>query len=79
MLFTGNEEKIERFDLNLETKVGKQDSSQTRVVPVFDQLHAMDKSGKSWLAKLLNLPMRPDRRNPDILKLLPLIEAKWGN
>ncbi len=36
--------------------MGTKDSSKTRVVPVFDILYANDKTGKSWLPKLLCLP-----------------------
>jgi hypothetical protein len=36
--------------------MGKKDSSKTRVVPVFDFLYQKDKTGISWLPKLLSLP-----------------------
>jgi len=36
--------------------MGRKDSSKTRVVPVFDCLYQNDKTGKSWLPKLLSLP-----------------------
>lgn len=35
----------------------KRDSSKTRVAPVFNILCASDKTGKSWLPKLLCLPI----------------------
>jgi hypothetical protein len=37
--------------------MGKHDSSKTRVVPIFDQLYKLDKTGGSWLKKLLSLPV----------------------
>jgi hypothetical protein len=37
--------------------MGKDDSSKTRVVPIFDRLYANDKTGHSWLAKLIALPV----------------------
>lgn len=36
--------------------MGKYDSSQTRVAPVFDQLYERDGTGRSWLKELLLLP-----------------------
>ena len=36
--------------------MGKKDSSKTRVVPVFERLYSHDKTGKTWLPKLLCLP-----------------------
>jgi hypothetical protein len=36
--------------------MGKKDSSKTRVIPVFDCLFKNDKTGISWLPKLLSLP-----------------------
>src|SRR5688572_22716123 len=36
--------------------MGDRDSSKTRVKPIFDNLHARDKSGLSWLSELLRLP-----------------------
>src|SRR6266545_2866910 len=40
--------------------MGKQDSSKTRVAPVFDQLLAADPTGQSWLNRLLSLGSRTD-------------------
>ena len=37
--------------------MGKRDSSKTRVAPIFNILCASDKTGKSWLPKLLCLPI----------------------
>jgi hypothetical protein len=37
--------------------MGSKDSSKTRVVPVFDKLVANDNSGKTWLPRLLSLPV----------------------
>jgi hypothetical protein len=56
---------------------GKYDSSRTRVAPFFDALFGRDKTGQSWLARLVSLPehgsdaSRPTRSEP-------LIEARWG-
>lgn len=36
--------------------MGEQDSSRTRVVPVFDRLYQSDPTGESWLPGLLRLP-----------------------
>ena len=44
--------------------MGKRDSSKTRVVPVFDQLHAKDGSGRSWLGKLMALPVGGNSISP---------------
>jgi hypothetical protein len=37
--------------------MGKHDSSKTRVVPIFDQLCKNDRTGRSWLGKLISLPI----------------------
>jgi hypothetical protein len=39
-----------------EKKMGEKDSSRTRVAPVFNILYARDKTGKTWLPRLLRLP-----------------------
>jgi hypothetical protein len=36
--------------------MGEKNSSRTRVAPVFDMLYARDKTGKTWLPRLLCLP-----------------------
>ena len=36
--------------------MGKRDSTKTRVKPVFDKLYSADKTGESWLGRLLLLP-----------------------
>lgn len=36
--------------------MGKNNSSRTRVQPLFDQLNARDATGRSWLPRLLQLP-----------------------
>jgi hypothetical protein len=48
-------------------KMGRRDSSKTRVAPIFDILYDSDKTGKSWLPKLLRLPAGGNiiRINPD--------------
>jgi hypothetical protein len=38
--------------------MGKYDSSQTRVQPIFAALHRQDESGEAWLVRLLRLPRR---------------------
>jgi hypothetical protein len=37
--------------------MGKDDSFKTRVAPIFDRLFANDRTGHSWLAKLIALPV----------------------
>ncbi len=37
--------------------MGKRDSSKTRVVPVFDNLLKSDPTGKTWIPKLISLPI----------------------
>ena len=39
--------------------MGVHDSSLTRVAPVFDQLLELDRSGRSWIPRLLRLPGLP--------------------
>jgi hypothetical protein len=36
--------------------MGKHDSTKTRVAPIFDQLYRNDRTGHSWLGKLISLP-----------------------
>ncbi len=58
--------------------MGKYDSSLTRVLPVFDKLFQMDKTGLSWLSKVLSLPRIPNHPHPEIEDTAPIIEARWG-
>lgn len=55
--------------------MGKNDSSQTRVQPVFDALYRQNKTGTSWLTPLLKLAKRPGRRVAIPNWLDPLVEA----
>ena len=59
--------------------MGKYDSSLTRVAPVFDRLCEMDKTGLSWLSKLLKLPKLSNHLPRKIEDTSPIIEARWGN
>jgi hypothetical protein len=45
--------------------MGVRDSSATRVFPVFSQLHTLDPTGRSWLARLLTLPEISGRRRDE--------------
>lgn len=58
--------------------MGRYDSTQTRVAPVFDILFARDPSGASWLAPLLGLPRRPDGANASRPITPPLQMWGWG-
>lgn len=58
--------------------MGLRNSSKTRVVPVFDFLFKTDETGRSWLPRLLRLPVGSNR-----LSLPPdtdfcIQEARWG-
>lgn len=60
--------------------MGKQDSSKTRVVPVFDALFARDKTGASWVDSIVALGSRPEvvdtiRKGQ---RLIPSHERTWG-
>jgi hypothetical protein len=56
---------------------GPFDSSRTRVAPFFDQLHARDPFGQSWLPPLLALPtFGSDTPRPRATS--PLREYGWG-
>lgn len=60
--------------------LGKRDSSKTRVVPVFNQLISYDKTGLSWLDRLLKLPHIPTQHGYiSIPDSLPVIDLGWGN
>ncbi|MGI8767099.1 MAG: hypothetical protein ACR2KM_11420 [Gemmatimonadaceae bacterium] len=60
--------------------MGKYNSSTYRVQPVFDALRAKDKTGRSWLAPLLELPGRTGRQqlalSPD--RVGEIQEAAWS-
>jgi hypothetical protein len=59
--------------------LGKYDSSITRVSPVFDRLYQMDKTGLTWLPKLLKLPEIPNHPSPEFEDTSSIIEARWEN
>lgn len=46
--------------------MGLQDSSRTRVAPIFNRLVARDPTGATWLRPLLELPERPDGHRPTL-------------
>src|SRR4051812_19102472 len=50
--------------------MGVQDSSRTRVAPVFDRLFAIDPTGETWLPQLLGLVDAPAPSTT-------LVEARW--
>lgn len=55
---------------------GHFDSSRTRVAPFFGHLLEQDPTGRSWLPKLLTLPIGGSAR-PDSSSLGPLVEHAW--
>src|SRR6267143_493879 len=58
--------------------MGLQDSTLTRVEPVFDELLARDETGVSWLPRLVTLPTRPGVITPRT-PALPLLRSGWGD
>lgn len=59
--------------------MGEKDSSKTRVKPVFDALFLKDKTGLSWLGKLLKLPSMLNMELPLFPETLPLNVHAWGD
>jgi hypothetical protein len=60
--------------------MGKRDSSKTRVKPVFEQLISQDKTGLSWLNRLLRLPHIPNRHRSTVVpEALPLLDSRWAD
>jgi hypothetical protein len=59
--------------------MGLKDSSKTRVVPVFDRLFANDNSGKTWLPRLLSLPLGGHHINLLIGLDLTIQDKGWGD
>ena len=59
--------------------MGLRNSSLTRVVPVFDRLHAESGNGETWLPRLLALPSggHPSRLAPDTDYTIE--DFGWGN
>lgn len=58
--------------------MGLQDSTKTRVEPVFDELLARDETGNTWLSKLVALPARPGVVAP-VVPPAPLTRCGWGD
>lgn len=58
--------------------MGLQDSTKTRVEPVFDELLARDETGNTWLSKLAALPARPGVVAP-VVPPAPLTRSRWGD
>jgi hypothetical protein len=58
--------------------VREKDSSKTRVVPVFDRLYFKDKTGKTWLPKLLALPTGGNCINISPNLNFPIQDMGWG-
>jgi len=61
-------------------KIGKYNSTFTRVKPVFDSIFALGESGGSWLPKLLRLPsIRGKKVSLHLPNNLGLICSHWGD
>jgi len=58
--------------------MGRQDSTKTRVEPVFDELLARDETGNTWLSELVTLPARPGVVAP-VVPPAPLTRWGWGD
>lgn len=58
--------------------MGKKDSSKTRVVPVFDCLYQNDKTGNSWLPKLLCLPTGSNPTSLPVNCDFSIEQIGWG-
>ena len=59
--------------------MGKHDSTETRVVPIFDQLYQNDRSGQSWIRKLISLPVGGQSVLLPVNCDLTIQEAGWGD
>ena len=59
--------------------MGKHDSTKTRVVPIFDQLYMNDKSGHSWIPKLVSLPIGGNPVHLPVNYDFTIQEAAWGD
>lgn len=60
--------------------MGKQNSSKTRVEPVFKALHDRDPTGLSWIAPLLGLPVNgASRSDLTAAEIGELDDWGWGN
>jgi len=60
-------------------KMGKHDSTKTRVVPIFDHLYRKDRSGQSWIRKLISLPVGGQSVLLPVNCDLTIQEAGWGD
>lgn len=59
--------------------MGDRDSTWTRVVPVFEELLARDRTGQAWLDSLLSLPTLPGKvPQPGRVVRGPLRSWAWG-
>lgn len=59
--------------------MGKYDSSITRVKPVFDQLCQKDPTGRTWLPRLLHLPVCGSRVSLPLECNFTIRRHAWGN
>lgn len=59
--------------------MGKHNSSKTRVVPIFDQLYIKDKSGRSWIPKLISLPVGGNPVHLPANCDFTIQDAGWGD
>jgi len=59
--------------------MGKYDSTKTRVVPVFDQLYRNDSTGRSWLSKLISLPIGGFPVRLSAVSDLIIEDYEWGD
>jgi hypothetical protein len=58
--------------------MGIKDSSKTRVVPVFDTLYARDRTGLSWLPRLVSLPVGGSPIDLTSCHDYTIQQAGWG-
>ena len=59
--------------------MGKHDSSKTRVEPVFHRLYAIDPTGRTWLRKLLCLPICGDHIILPLEADFTIQDHGWGD
>jgi len=59
--------------------MGGKDSSKTRVKPVFDELFLKDKTGLSWIERLLRLPSMINMESALFPEPLPLNIHAWAD
>lgn len=58
---------------------GPNDSSKTRVQPVFDELFRQDKTGIKWVSRLVGLPTCPGNVMTPSVPPAPLTRWGWGD